>query len=204
MLPEPGLGLRHTLSPPHGPAFFLLTADLHSWLRQASWKVEDARPGTWAQSHSPVPRREARPCSQLQFQIPRKGSPIGPDVLSLPSVSAPNPLLSERSGGAPLAGSFLLCLLIVLLNLLATCAHPKFCEAEFLGSSLEDEDEMEGRTGIHIPNLSQQLMAQSVPNGLFRWALKSGKNEQIQLAPLVSQWHLRPLDKLQYELEFEL
>ena len=42
MLPEPGLGLRHTLSPPRGPAFFLLTADLHSWLRQASWKVEDA------------------------------------------------------------------------------------------------------------------------------------------------------------------
>ena len=81
---------------------------------------------------------------------------------SLPSVSAPNPLPSERSGGAPLAGSFLLCLLIVLLNLLATCAHPKFCEAEFLGSSLEDEDEMEGRTGIHIPNLSQQLMAQSI------------------------------------------
>ena len=96
------------------------------------------------------------------------------------------------------------CLLIVLLNLLAICTHPKFCEAEFLGSSLEDEDEMEGRTGIHIPNLSQQLMAQSVPNGLFRWVLKSDKNEQIQLAPLVSQWHLRPLDKLQYLLEFEL
>lgn len=105
MLPEPGLGLRHSLSPMGLPSFFSLLTCIPGFARphgRRKMPVLGHEPRVTALSPG---ERQGRVLS-CSSKFPEKALRLA-QVCSARPVSAPNPLPSKRSGGAPLAGSFL-------------------------------------------------------------------------------------------------